>query len=224
VWNPVTNNRTDYKTVSWDASFDAESYINKRFNLSTDYAKRDSAVRKHLDITEPSIRVLKEPFWPTVVSFICSSATNMERIMNMQQNIIQLSELSSEYPSVEQLSSTSIEKLRDAGLGYRAEYVHKTAQSFGTTENMLQIYNQLQEIDTEKAQSELMQYTGIGEKVADCICLYSLNKFDALPVDTHISEIDNPEQWFAETVGRDNRGIAQLYVFSDRSNAENRLD
>ena len=38
-----------------------------------------------------------------------------------------------------------------------------------------------------RAKNELMKLCGVGEKVADCICLFALHHMDAFPVDTHIS-------------------------------------
>jgi 3-methyladenine DNA glycosylase/8-oxoguanine DNA glycosylase len=41
----------------------------------------------------------------------------------------------------------------------------------------------------ERAKAELVELHGIGEKVADCICLFSLDKDDAVPVDTHVRKV-----------------------------------
>jgi PREDICTED: predicted protein-like len=49
--------------------------------------------------------------------------------------------------------------------------------------------NNLRTLDRYKAHQELMQLSGIGAKVADCICLMSLDKLDSIPVDTHVWQI-----------------------------------
>ena len=38
------------------------------------------------------------------------------------------------------------------------------------------------------AKRQLMECRGIGPKIADCIALFSLNKLEAFPVDTHIKK------------------------------------
>eukprot|EP00923_Selenidium_pygospionis_P047746 GHVN01082376.1.p1 GENE.GHVN01082376.1~~GHVN01082376.1.p1 ORF type:complete len:104 (+),score=3.99 GHVN01082376.1:560-871(+) len=38
-------------------------------------------------------------------------------------------------------------------------------------------------------QAELLQYRGVGRKVADCISLYAFDKRDVVPVDTHVLQI-----------------------------------
>lgn len=38
-------------------------------------------------------------------------------------------------------------------------------------------------------QDELMVFAGVGRKVADCVALFSLEKLEAIPVDTHVWQI-----------------------------------
>ena len=42
-------------------------------------------------------------------------------------------------------------------------------------------------MDYAHAKAELLRLTGVGIKVAECICLFALHHIDAFPVDTHIS-------------------------------------
>ena len=38
-------------------------------------------------------------------------------------------------------------------------------------------------------QEELLGFTGVGRKVADCVALFSLDQTGAIPVDTHVWQI-----------------------------------
>ena len=66
-----------------------------------------------------------------------------------------------------------------------------------------------------RAKQELMKLSGVGEKVADCICLFALHHMDAFPVDTHISQVLGVFFWsgfpFRRYLGV--RGIMQQYIF-----------
>ncbi len=48
-----------------------------------------------------------------------------------------------------------------------------------------------------EAKAALLTLPGIGEKIADCVCLFSLDKDEAIPVDTHIRKITN-RTYFSE--------------------------
>lgn len=79
-------------------------------------------------------------------------------------------------------------ELRLAKFGYRAKFIQKSAEEIVAKGN-LQWFQLLQELDYKSAHAQLVQLTGIGPKVADCICLMSLNHLEAIPVDTHVYQI-----------------------------------
>jgi N-glycosylase/DNA lyase len=47
----------------------------------------------------------------------------------------------------------------------------------------------LRTADYPEAKKELMALRGIGAKIADCVCLFALDKDRAVPVDTHIRQV-----------------------------------
>ena len=92
----------------------------------------------------------------------------------------------------------------------------------------------LKTLNYQDSMSYLKQFYGIGEKVANCICLFGLHHIDAFPVDTWIQKIlmaeyypKHPRRYKAlpksalmETIINDNfhfykgfRGVMQQYIF-----------
>ena len=55
----------------------------------------------------------------------------------------------------------------------------------------------------------------MGEKVADCICLYALHKLQAFPVDTHIRQAmeKHYKQGFPADRYEGFQGVLQQYIF-----------
>lgn len=47
----------------------------------------------------------------------------------------------------------------------------------------------LRQSDANTVQEELIKFSGIGRKVADCVALFSLDQYDAIPVDVHVEHI-----------------------------------
>ena len=99
------------------------------------------------------------------------------------------------FPPPEALAKPEVEPLlRELGFGYRAPYVHKTAvllcelaaEANQTTDEYLE---SLAKLPYEEAREALLQFTGVGPKVADCIALFGLGFREVVPVDTHVWQI-----------------------------------
>ena len=71
-------------------------------------------------------------------------------------------------------------------LGYRAKYILTAARQVVSGEVDLEAVRQM---DYAHAKAALMRLSGVGVKVAECICLFSLHHIDAFPVDTHIRQM-----------------------------------
>lgn len=103
--------------------------------------------------------------------------------------------------------SVNEEHLRNLNFGYRAPYIVSTvaalaahcdyqpgtdpASSPHAVETAVDVYLHRLRTDFayEEAKSELSQLPGVGPKVASCICLFALDKTQAVPVDTHVWRI-----------------------------------
>lgn len=92
-----------------------------------------------------------------------------------------------DFPQPEKLAEKGVEeKLRKLGFGYRAKYIHQTALTVSSKEpSPLAWLEGLRKLPYREAHDALLELSGVGPKVADCICLMSLDKKGAVPVDTH---------------------------------------
>lgn len=147
------------------------------------------------------IRVLRLNPVENLFSFICSSNNNIKRITQMVSNmssnfgklIGRLNDVDyHQFPTVNRLAENDVEeKLRKLSFGYRAKFIHQAAvhikKNHGETNGEEWLYSMRNaENSYELVHQELTKIPGIGKKVADCICLMSMDKLEAIPVDTHV--------------------------------------
>ena len=66
-----------------------------------------------------------------------------------------------------------------------------------------------------KAKEELLKLFGVGEKVADCICLFGLHHLQAFPMDTHMKQAmaQHYKRGFPNRRYRGFQGVMQQYIF-----------
>ena len=186
------------------------------------------------------MRVLRQDPWECLVSFICSSASNIPRITGNIESICESfgapvkgsSNGLHAFPTPEALAGDGAAKLmRELGLGYRAEYIEATARSVAGGEVDLM---SLRDAPYETALEALVALDGVGDKVANCVMLFSLDKPEAFPVDTWIDKA--MREWYLEGAKiprtrmrlwamehfREYAGYANHYLFHDRRIGDNR--
>ena len=148
------------------------------------------------------MRVLRQDPWECLVSFICSSASNIPRITGNIESICRsfgkpLDGTSSglhAFPAPEALAvDGAAKRMRELGLGYRAEYIEATSRSIAAGEVDLM---SLRDAPYETALDELVSLDGVGDKVANCVMLFSLDKPEAFPVDTWIDKAVH--EWYLQ--------------------------
>lgn len=178
------------------------NYFRLHSNLRADYSTWIDA-HKHFE-TQASkdgklVTQLDQDPVETIFSFICSQNNHITRISSLVEKLCTLygqkicSLNNKEYynfPSLEALSEDeNMEtKLRQLGFGYRAKYIENATKEILRNGGLVWL-NNLYQMNYTEAHEELMKLPGIGMKVADCICLMSLNFLEAIPVDTHIIQI-----------------------------------
>ncbi|MFW5949959.1 MAG: DNA-3-methyladenine glycosylase family protein [archaeon] len=222
--------------LEWEASFDAESTLRRRLRLDDrlesirESAPEDPIVQAAFD-RYWGMRLVRDPPFETLISFICSAQMRVERIFKMQRALAREygdtvrfdGETYHAYPTPTQLAETTEAQLRDLGLGYRAPYVQRTAEMVATGQAHPE---EVTGLPYETARESLTQFVGVGEKVADCVLLFSLGYLEAVPLDTWIRTSieeyfpDCSRGTYAETsrairnrLGGRYAGYAQTYVF-----------
>ncbi|GMH36261.1 hypothetical protein BSKO_04129 [Bryopsis sp. KO-2023] len=94
------------------------------------------------------------------------------------------------FPTLEQLSVATEDELRELGFGYRAKYITGSAAALMSKPNGGENWLLgLRDVPYREASRELCTLPGIGPKVAACACLFSLDKHEAIPVDTHVWQV-----------------------------------
>ena len=153
----------------------------------------------------PHLRLLHQPDpWECTVAYLCSANNNVPRIRNIVEGIAQKlgkrlelnGDIRCTFPTPEAVLQAGPEPLQAMRLGLdRHTKIIEAAQRVCMGELDLQ---RLAQLDTSyvAAKRQLMQCRGIGPKIADCITLFSLNKLEAFPVDTHIKKAAT-RQFFA---------------------------
>lgn len=87
------------------------------------------------------------------------------------------------FPKVEDLQDKTIEDFEECGTGFRAKYIKDTCERVYESNNILEkIYS----CDDNQCHIELQKFMGVGPKVADCIMLFSMQKYSAFPVDVWV--------------------------------------
>jgi len=173
-----------------------ESYLRLDVNLDRlyrDFAKADGriveAIREYR-----GLRVLRQPPEETLLSYICSTANSVPRISGAIEAMSRLygdfiGEMDGReyyaFPSAEALARGDADDLRSlCGLGFRGANLRSVAAQL--LERPVGWLDSLRDADYRTARAEVFQIWGVGCKIADCVLLFSLDKDQAFPVDTHV--------------------------------------
>ena len=222
--------------LEWESTTDAVPVLTHLLRLDDDLdailgATPDDPLLDRAYGTYRGMRLVRDPPFPCLISFICSAQMRVSRIHGMQ------TALAREYgdrltvdgrtyhafPTPAQLAARTEDELRDLKLGYRAPYVQRTAEMVAEAEADP---TAALEHDYETAREHLTQFVGVGDKVADCVLLFSLGYLEAVPLDTwirsaiadHYPDCDkgsyaDTSRAIRERLGGAYAGYAQTYLF-----------
>ncbi len=201
------------------------------FDLERDYEK----IARSFDAEENlkkaiaygnGMKILKQDFWETLISFIISQNNNIGRIKSIISRLSMKYGTPIEYdgnvfylfPTPMQLKDVTKEDYMKLGCGYRASYLEETVSAYLNEEP------DFEGLSYSEAREKLLSYKGVGPKVADCILLFGLNYLNAFPVDTWIKKVmerlylkrsatKKEIEDFAKKAFKEYAGIAQQYLF-----------
>lgn len=138
-----------------------------------------------------NLRIIRQDPYQCMVSFITSANSNIQRITN---NLSRMAETFGRpvdvengagvmhlFPTPSALAGATIREIQECGVGYRAAYIKEASKmvesgeiDFGRIKKMKNYDNMM---------DEMLAIPGVGNKVADCIMLFSLERLDAFPLD-----------------------------------------
>lgn len=177
------------------------------------------------------LRIIRQPKWECLATFICSS---MKQISHIRQISKKLRERFGEareiacrrvytFPGAERIAASSEKQLRQCGLGYRAKNLLATARQVASGDVDLEKLSSLAEADLR---ARLCELPGVGAKVANCVMLFAYERLRAFPIDVWIERVLREKYFprsrklnagrlrtFTEKYFGDHGGYAQQYLF-----------
>ncbi|MCI8587610.1 MAG: 8-oxoguanine DNA glycosylase [Clostridia bacterium] len=183
---------------------DIKYVVEEYFDLNRDYnqikeilSKVDENLKTSIEYGS-GIRILNQDLWETIISFIISANNNIPRIKGIIERLSKKYGNEIEwnnkkyytFPTAKQLEDVSVEDFRKLGLGFRDIRLYETTHMI--LNNQINLDELHKEKDTLKVREQLLQLSGVGPKVADCILLFStLKRFDTFPIDVWVRRVMN---------------------------------
>jgi N-glycosylase/DNA lyase len=177
------------------------------------------------------LRIIRQPKWECLATFICSS---MKQVAHIREISLALRKrfghprkidkhLLHTFPSAQRIARTSENDLRECALGYRAKNLLATAQLVSSRECNLETWSKLPDHGLRK---NLCELPGVGLKIANCVMLFAYERLRAFPIDVWIERVLRQHYLqrrrkmtaqqlseFSESYFGEHGGYAQQYLF-----------
>lgn len=134
------------------------------------------------------LRLLRQDPFQCFISFIVSSNSNIQKIKNclekicknFGENVFFDNKEFFLFPEPKTLAGASIQEIKKCGTGYRSNFIIEASEMVCSNKINFEF---LKKCDYLKAKEMISHVPGVGNKVADCILLFSLEKLEAFPLD-----------------------------------------
>lgn len=204
------------------------------FDLGRDYSNLKENVSKDIHMKAAlefghGIRMLKQDFNEMLISFIISANNRIPMIMKVVDKLSQMYGEKLEYngntyydfPQISSIAASDLIALAQTKMGFRAKYVLNSSKTVFETDIT---GAKLRIMETYDAKHQLMQLSGVGSKIADCVLLFSGIKNNVFPTDVWVKRVMeelylkretslNQINEFGTTYFGENAGLAQQYLF-----------
>ncbi|MBW2969985.1 hypothetical protein KY319_02570 [Candidatus Woesearchaeota archaeon] len=188
-------------------------YIKRLFGLNCDYDKIIKELSKDKKLLPAikkyyGLRIMQRDPWETLISFQCSIFSNIKKI-KLNMNCME-KEFGKNFTG----KLKDLEKIKKCATGFRAKYLYQANKMVND-----KYFERLKKKTYQEAKKELMKLPGVGEKVADCVCLFALGKMEAFPIDVWMArvmkEMYNKEKNIQEFARKKwkHPGYAQQFLF-----------
>ena len=140
----------------------------------------------------PGLRILRQPRWECLATFITSSLKQVPHIRRISLTLrerfgrpveVPGLPLMHTYPTPAALAAAGEAALRECGLGYRAAFLHRAAAAAASGEIDL---DSIASMPDAEALAALCTLHGVGEKIASCALLFAWERHGAFPIDVWI--------------------------------------
>lgn len=171
-----------------------ESYLQLRLDLAAVLATfPDDEPMRHAVAACRGLRLLRQPAWECLASFILSSTKQIVQIRQIVGELcarhgtpVPTPETESPafaFPTAEQIAALTEPELRACKMGFRAPYLLGAARAVARGELNL---TALREFSLAEARAQLLKLPGVGPKIADCVLLFAYGFPTAFPVDVWV--------------------------------------
>ena len=174
-----------------------ESVWKHYFDLDNDYGQIKEALLEKDSTLKPAIddmwgvRILNQDFFETLISFIISQNQQIPRIKQIVARIScnygeKYNAEMCGFPDADAILAAGEEGVKECKAGFRAPYIIDACSKYkdGTV-----CEERLRSEAYDECISELKLIKGVGDKVANCVALFSLGRRNAFPVDVWIRRI-----------------------------------
>ncbi|SKB77075.1 N-glycosylase/DNA lyase [Lachnospiraceae bacterium] len=196
-----------------------EEYLDLKTDYSKIRAKIDKAEDDYLfraSETGKGIRILKQEYFETLMTFIISQRKNIPAIRASVEKLCKAAGIEKDgcylFPTPEQMASLSEDEISACGTGYRTKYLMKAAKDIADGEVSLEAFAGLSDAELL---TELEKLYGVGVKVASCTALFAYHRMDFFPEDVWIKRVlaDHYDGHFPLEKYTPWNGVMQQYLF-----------